>query len=201
MLPTKKCGKCGVEKPATSEYFRARKALKDGLSSWCKDCHKAYYEEHKPQILERQREYKAKNKEKIAERNRKYNQRTRAERSQKAKYKMRQLRQNDIFRLNECMSNAIYRSLRNKKAGRHWEELVGYTLEELMAHLEAQFRPGMSWANCGMFGWHIDHKKPKALFNYSTPDDVEFKKCWALENLQPLWAEENWSKGAREVSV
>jgi len=25
------------------------------------------------------------------------------------------------------------------------------------------------------------------------------KKCWSLENLQPLWAVENISKGNREV--
>jgi hypothetical protein len=42
---------------------------------------------------------------------------------------------------------------------------------------------------------HIDHKRPIASFNFNSYKDKEFKECWALNNLQPLWAEENLSKG------
>lgn len=31
----------------------------------------------------------------------------------------------------------------------------------------------------------------------ATPDDPEFRECWALSNLQPLWAKDNMSKHAR----
>lgn len=64
-----------------------------------------------------------------------------------------------------------------------------------MASLEAKFKPGMSWENHG--AWHVDHKRPIASYNFSSVDDHEFKECWSLENLQPLWAKENLSKGAR----
>jgi 5-methylcytosine-specific restriction endonuclease McrA len=50
----------------------------------------------------------------------------------------------------------------------------------------------MSWDNCNE--WHIDHIIPKAAFNYEKPEDIDFKKCWALKNLQPLWAKENHEK-------
>jgi hypothetical protein len=83
------------------------------------------------------------------------------------------------------------------KAGRKWETLVGYTVDDLMSHLEKQFAPGMTWGNYGRGGWHIDHKIPRSAFNYNTPDDIDFKRCWALENLQPLWEKENISKGAK----
>jgi len=43
---------------------------------------------------------------------------------------------------------------------------------------------------------HIDHIKPVASFNYTTTECVDFKKCWALKNLQPLWATDNLSKGS-----
>jgi hypothetical protein len=86
-------------------------------------------------------------------------------------------------------------ALRDRKNGRSWESLAGYTLEQLMAHLEQKFLPGMSWENMGE--WHIDHVIPRAAFNYSTPEHSDFKRCWGSDNLQPLWAKDNMSKGAR----
>lgn len=73
----------------------------------------------------------------------------------------------------------------------------GYTLEELMAHLEARFSDGMTWENYG--SWHVDHVKPCALFDHS--DKTQLIQCWALSNLQPLWASENLKKGAKYASA
>jgi hypothetical protein len=42
-------------------------------------------------------------------------------------------------------------------------------------------------------GWHIDHIKPLSKFNLQ--DRNEFLKANHYTNLQPLWAEENISKG------
>jgi hypothetical protein len=53
----------------------------------------------------------------------------------------------------------------------------------------------MTWGNYGQ--WHVDHKIPISAFNYETPDDIDFKRCWALKNLRPMWAKENISKGAK----
>ena len=98
----------------------------------------------------------------------------------------------------ECaVSRGIYGSLKDKKAGRSWEALVGYTVDDLMRHLEKKFLPGMSWENYGQYGWHIDHIIPRSAFNYETTDDIDFKKCWGLDNLQPLWGLDNISKGAK----
>jgi hypothetical protein len=97
-------------------------------------------------------------------------------------------------RINDAFSSAMYRALREAKSGRHWEDLVGYTLEQLKAHIEKQFKPGMSWDNYGKFTWHIDHKIPVAAFNFDSPECLDFKKCWALSNLQPLEAKKNHSK-------
>ena len=63
-----------------------------------------------------------------------------------------------------------------------------------MSHIESQFKEGMSWKNHGIHGWHIDHIRPISSFNFESCNDPEFKECWALENLQPLWAKENLSK-------
>lgn len=102
-------------------------------------------------------------------------------------------------RLNNSISVRIRQSLKRNsgsKNGRHWETLVGYTVEELKSHLEKQFVEGMNWKNHGSY-WHIDHKRPIASFNFDSPEHPDFKKCWGLRNLQPLKAFENMSKGAK----
>jgi hypothetical protein len=71
-------------------------------------------------------------------------------------------------------------------------ELVGYTRDELILHIESQFVDGMSWGNYG--DWHIDHIKPMSLFfrdGVYNPATVN-----ALSNLQPLWAMDNIKKGS-----
>ena len=53
----------------------------------------------------------------------------------------------------------------------------------------------MIWGNYG--DWHIDHKIPISAFNFTKPEHEDFKRCWALSNLQPLWAKDNISKNAK----
>jgi len=100
-------------------------------------------------------------------------------------------------RLNYRISLQIYDSLKSNKGGRHWEDLVGYTLKDLKKHLESKFTKGMSWENQGK--WHIDHIIPKSSFHFNDYRDEEFKECWALENLQPLWAAENLQKSNKDI--
>ena len=73
--------------------------------------------------------------------------------------------------------------------------LLGYSADDLKTHLETQFADGMSWDN--MSEWHIDHIRPVASFNFDSTEHPDFKKCWALNNLQPLWAEENLVKAGK----
>jgi len=99
--------------------------------------------------------------------------------------------------LSSTISKRMNESLRKgMKAGRHWETLVDYTVDQLKRHLEKLFKPGMTWENYGTV-WHIDHKIPIAAFNFERPDDIDFHLCWSLKNLRPLEAKRNMSKGAR----
>ena len=97
-------------------------------------------------------------------------------------------------KLANTMSSRIRKVLKNTKNNYHWESLVGYTACQLKQHLEKQFKEGMTWENYGFYGWHIDHIIPISVFNFSSPDDIDFKRCWALSNLQPLWAKDNIKK-------
>lgn len=74
-----------------------------------------------------------------------------------------------------------------------FSEYAGCTLEELKAHLEKQFLPGMTWNNHSRKGWHIDHIIP--LDSAQTVEEM-IKLC-RYTNLQPLWAKDNLSKGSK----
>lgn len=89
------------------------------------------------------------------------------------------------YRLDNSVSSMIYHALKENKAGRKWETLVGYTIKDLMNHLEKQFDEKMNWSNYGSY-WHIDHIKPRSLFKYKHPEEKEFQECWSLRNLRPL---------------
>ncbi|MEN6507399.1 MAG: hypothetical protein ABFD63_01190 [Smithella sp.] len=106
-------------------------------------------------------------------------------------------KQDISFVLAGRVSNALRYSLKNNKtkvkANRKWEELIDFTIDQLKAHLEKLFTPEMNWDNYGTY-WHIDHKTPIAVFNFERPEDIDFKICWSLKNLQPLEAHENMSK-------
>lgn len=109
-----------------------------------------------------------------------------------ARKRMEEEKTQPRFIVDNRMSTAIYLALKSQKAGRGWEKLVGYTLDELMRHLEIRFSSGMTWGNMG--DWHIDHKTPRSHFHYLTSSSRQFKKCWSLDNLQPLWAKDNREK-------
>ena len=96
------------------------------------------------------------------------------------------------FRL-DCLSKAVLRNcLKGTQSNTLFETWFGYSLQEFKDHIEKQFHPYMNWNNYGQ--WHIDHKEPKAKFNYETIGCEEFKKCWSLDNLQPLWKQDNLKK-------
>lgn len=70
----KTCTNCKEEKPQTPEYFNRRSAVKDGLSSWCKDCTKSSYkdwqEENKPYLKKKWKEHRESNRERRLEQRR-----------------------------------------------------------------------------------------------------------------------------------
>lgn len=74
-------------------------------------------------------------------------------------------------------------------------EMLGCNYLELVAHLESRFSDGMSWENRGE--WHIDHIIPLA----SAKTEEEIIALCHYTNLQPLWAFENLSKGARMPDI
>ena len=101
------------------------------------------------------------------------------------------------FRLKCNTRTAVWTCIKERDVAKYRStfQLLGYTIEELMSHLESLFTEGMTWDNYGE--WHVDHKRPMTSFTFESTDDQGFKDCWRLDNLQPLWELDNLSKGSR----
>lgn len=188
----------GEKKKYDEQY---RKSNKEKLKKYFKkyneihkkeraDYKKIYQEENSEKIKERKKEYYENNKNRMKKSVHVY---AKNNREKINKYIKRKYHSDPQFRLSHSISSRMRRSIKSKD-GCHWEDLVGYTLIDLKLHIEKQFKPGMSWENYGE--WHIDHIKPITFFAFDSYNNPDFKKCWSLDNLQPLWAEENWEKGS-----
>jgi hypothetical protein len=172
------CNKCNEK--LSLENFETRK---QGTlyRKQCKKCR-----------LDEQNEYRSKNGDKVRANARRYGKLARKIprlRKRLLKEKKRYYLKNNT--LDAKMRTSLNHALNGKKAGRHWETLVDYTLDDLKKHLESQFINGMNWNKFKNGKIHIDHILPLALFSYEDENDIQFKICWSLKNLRPLWAKEN----------
>jgi len=149
---------------------------------------------NKTQHNSKEREYYQKNKDSInAKRREAY--KNNPELRKKNSERVSNYRKNNItYRINSYISTAVRDRIKDKNNSKVFD-LLDYSLQDLMSHLEAQFQEGMTWENHGE--WHIDHIRPVCSFNFTSKHDKEFKECWALFNLRPLWAKDNLSKGGR----
>ena len=141
---------------------------------------KSWYEQNKEHRKEYIKEYHKNNIDKIRKTKRDY------ERNRKAR--------DPIYKLISNFRTAIYTVLKESNVDKygHYFDILQYTPEELITHLELQFKDDMSWDNYGI--WHVDHMLPITSFDIREMGDEEFMKCWSLDNLQPMWGEENIRK-------
>lgn len=85
--------------------------------------------------------------------------------------------------------------------GKRSAEMFGFSRSELRLHLERQFTAGMTWDKLLAGDIHIDHIIPVRAFNIKTAGDDEFRACWALSNLRPLWAKDNHVKSGKILTL
>lgn len=202
----KYCRKCDTTKLLTD--FHNSNKTKDGKQGFCKDCrnsdNKEYKKKNEEKVKLAHQKYYQENKEKIALYQKEYNQtehrkqywKEYAQRPEVKEYKrqwaLKKYQSDPQYRLQSCFSAQIRVCIKNKNRISAFN-LVSYTKQELIEHLEKQFDDNMTWQNYG-FHWHIDHIIPKNFFDFSSYEDEDFKRCWALANLQPLKISENCSK-------
>jgi len=116
----------------------------------------------------------------------------------RSRYLMKKYKTDLMFHIGENMRINIYKALRGKTKTGRWKRMVGYNIRELKEHLENQFDENMSWDNYGSY-WHIDHIIPKTWFLFKSSNDIGFKMCWDIDNLQPLERIANIKKSNRYI--
>jgi hypothetical protein len=158
---------------------------------------KRYATKNKERIAEYHKEWSDKNRGKLKDYHTKWRENNVEHKRKRIAYHYNKMNTDPKYKLGQRTRTAVYTCLKEANVAKYRStfELLGYTLEELMIHLEKQFTEGMTWDNYGE--WHVDHKIPMNSFNFETTDDREFKLCWCLDNLQPLWGSDNLSKGTK----
>jgi hypothetical protein len=161
---------------------------------------KRTYHKHKEKKIEYHKKWSEKNRERLSE----YHKQWRTENVDKWRKTKRDYQQhlrdtNPLYRLISYFRTAIYQVLKenNVEKNKHYFDVLKYDPEQLMEHLENQFTENMTWDNYGE--WHVDHVKPISSFSITEMGDEEFMECWSLNNLQPMWGEENIRKSNKII--
>jgi len=178
----KLCPKCGENRIS---MFGKNSNKKNGLASYCKKCRniqrKIIYQRDKDKEKERSKNY------------------LKTHRLERNAYDREKRKTNQKFKINRLISCYINDSLKGNKKGRHWEDLVGYNINDLIKRLKKTIPSGYSWDDFikGITDLQIDHIVPIKAHNFNTYTDTDFKRCWALKNLQLLPAKKNNAKGSK----
>jgi hypothetical protein len=222
VILTKICSCCKIDK-LLDEFYKKKTGV-GRCSSVCKVCenkrkkaayhedpklhqyrNKTNYEKHREARIEAQHVYNETHRTEINLRQGVYNTEHRDEILEKARIKGKtpehRAKVKTYFDRNP--SAKIARNLRSRlngavrgkiKVGSAVRDL-GCSIEFLKRYLESKFQIGMTWGNYGFKGWHIDHVVP--LDSFVLTDTDQFMKACHYTNLQPLWWNENMSKGAK----
>jgi hypothetical protein len=172
---------------------------------------KRYYQENKTEILQQTKDYAENHVDQIRIYHNQYNKEKRLN--------------NPNFKIRTTVSANIgyYIKLNDSsKNGKSCLEYLSYSIQELVDHLTLLFshsknltddgQAWMTWNNYGRYHantwndndpttwtWQIDHIIPQSNFNYTSMEDQSFKDSWALSNLRPFSAKQNFLDGARKI--
>lgn len=163
----------------------ADKKWRESNKEYISEKSKKWYSNNKEYRKEYLKEYREKNIDKI--------------RKTKRNYERHRKSTDPIYKLINNFRTAIYQVLKENNVHKngHYFEVLQYTPNELISHLENQFKDRMTWDNYG--DWHVDHILPISIHNIQEIGDDEFMKCWSLGNLQPMWGEDNIKKSNKII--
>jgi len=168
-------------KEVKKEYYETNKGKISKRMKKYRDEHEAEFKKYRDDHKEDKKKWYKENKEKIKIYDREW---------QRKRYYS-----NIEFKILKCLRARLVAAVKGKNKSKRTMELLDCSIKFLRNHLESQFKPGMTWENNSVHGWHIDHIKPCAKFNLTK--ESEQRKCFHYTNLQPLWAEDNLRKGCK----
>lgn len=185
-------------------YQDNKKPIYEANKSLFKEKNAKYYQENKEVLLEKRKMYYIDNLPVIKDRAHQYRLTHKGARNKHSKDRY----DNDpVFKLRVLVSTAVGKFLKNvgsSKDGKSSSKYLPYTIQELKDHIEKQFESWMTWSNQGKYDpkiwndndqttwvWQIDHIIPQSKLIYTSLDEDNFQKAWALDNLRSLSAKQN----------
>ena len=183
---------------ASKKYYQKNKEkCKDSSTAWAKKNAAVVKERYDKKSKEYAKTYYTKNKEKHVEANKKWRQKNKDTHKEiNKKYRKNRRLRDPLFvvkeKLRACVRAAFKRIKQNKFSDT--QKLLGCTWEEAKIHIENFWQEGMCWENHGNGPgtWNIDHIRPVHSF---VEEDMHLMNH--INNLQPLWWEENNKKSGQ----
>jgi len=144
-----------------------------------KGVYREYYKKNRDRIIGRATNWQKENRDA-------YNERFRA-----------RYEKDETFRVEKICRRLLKRVLDSagKTKDRETFKALGYKPQDLFSSLENKFLQGMSWDNYGE--WHIDHNYPVSRYLQDGVHDPAIIN--SLDNLLPMWAEDNHLKFNRTL--
>jgi hypothetical protein len=223
---SKKYGKSSLCKDCKCKQ---EKNYREENSDMLKERKKAYYQKNSEELknkakkrrdvnLEKSREYDRKKREK-KEKRKLYLKKNKEKINIRVRDYSKRRGQDPAVKLRRSVSKSIYKALKSNnlsKGKKSSFDYLDYTAEELLYHIKSFFiLPGNEWMNAENQGayvantwndndsstwkWQLDHIIPQSDLPYVSMEDENFKICWALGNLRPLSAKQNWLDGANRT--
>lgn len=190
-MGTKKCSGCNEDKPL--DQFTKDKRVKSGLSGWCKVCareyDRLYKERNRDRLIESNKKYREENKEHISRWHGEY----------RSAYRKHKKEVDPIYKITEAIRCSVNYSFKRACGGvipkrSKSADILGCSFETFVQYIEGQLTDGMTLGNYGE--WHLDHIIP--ISSATTEEDIIRLNHYT--NFQPLWAMDNFKKGAKIVS-
>ena len=199
-----------------NDVLSYRKKYREDNPEITKAVSKKYRANHPDKIKSEQKQYREAHKEELNLYCKQYRKENLVSLKEKRRiYEANKLKIDITYRLRKIISRAVnIRLMQNNatKAGKSILKFLPYTIEQLKEHLENQFEYWMNWDNRGShitgkwdendpttWVWQLDHIIPQSDLPYSSMEDENFEKCWALENLRPLSAKQNHEDGIKRT--
>jgi hypothetical protein len=224
-METRICSVCGNKKPFTLDFFMQGTNKLNGVKVpyWYTSCRSCYNEKakiknkksrerNKENIRVGKQKYYQENIETIKPKRVEYRKTYKNRRNENTRQKRKE---DPIFQLRDNVRTIIRLMITKNygsKNGSSINNYLPYTMQELKDHLQSQFQSWMTWNNYGKYDskvwndsdsstwtWQLDHIVPQSILPYSSMEDENFQKCWALSNLRPLSAKTNSVEGARRT--
>ena len=106
--------------------------------------------------------------------------------------KARRVRDPATTKLANALRCRVYHALEGNVKTAKTTELLGCTWLEFRHYMQQRFKPGMTWDNYGLKGWHIGHIRDCCAFDLADP--AQQHACFHFTNLEPQWCHDNWAK-------